>query len=126
MIPYDLYNYLNEHTIISIGNITSKTCVMVEVITDAPHELVDCVIKNKCYISEIRWWDRTHIALKSKIGYGGPHDPRDPQNYYFAETDLCDTFTEATTFNEYVEYLNNIKSRYPLYDLYPAFDIYKK
>ena len=93
---------------------------------DNPIDLVDCIIKNNCYISEIRWWDRADITLGSKIGYGGTRDPRVPQKYYFAETDICDTFEKSTSFTEYVEYLNKIKMQYYMYDLHPAFDIYRR
>lgn len=122
----DLLEYLKKHTIVSIGNLTTDKCVVVEMIPDNPKELIDCIIKNNCYISEILWWDRASVALGSKIGYGGPLDPRDPQNYYFAETDICASFEKTTTLSEYVKYLDDVKERFVMYDLYPAFDIYRK
>ena len=122
----DLLEYLKKHTITSVGNLVNDKCVIVGVIPDNPEELIECVIKNNCYISEISWWDRAAIALGSKIGYGGPLDPRDPQNYYFAETDICASFDPKTTFYEYIKYINDVKKHYFTYDLYPAFDIYMK
>ena len=122
----NLLQYLNNHTILTIGNLVEDKCVIVEVISNNPEELVEYVIKNDCYISEIRWWDRASISTKSKIGYGGTKDPRDPQKYYFAETDICASFEKETTALEYLEYLNTIKTQYSMHDLYPAFDIYLK
>ena len=121
-----LLQYLKKHIIVSIGSLETDKCVIVEVIVDNPEELLEQVIKNDCYISEIRWWDRTPIFTQSKIGYGGTPDPRDPQNYYFAETDLCNSFGKTTSIPEYVKYLEDIKKQNFMYDLYPAFDIYKK
>ena len=122
----DLLEYLKKHTIVSIGNLAADKCVAVEMIADNPKELIECVIKNNCYISEILWWDRASVALGSKIGYGGTPDPRDPKNYYFAETDLCASFGTDTTLFEYIKYLDEVKEKYVMYDLYPAFDIYRK
>ena len=122
----NLIEYIKHHSIVSIGTLNTDKCVVIEMIPNNPKELIEYVIENNCYISEIRWWDRASIALGSKIGYGGPRDPRDPHNFYFAETDICASFEVTTTFSDYVKYLNDIKDQYFIYDLYPAFDIYKK
>ena len=122
----NIFQYLNEHTIVSIGNLPNDKCIAAELICDDTQALVKCVVENDCYISEISWWDRASIALGSKIGYGGTPDPRDPKKYYFAETDICASFEKTTTSAEYVKYLNEVKERYIMYDLYPAFDIYRK
>ena len=121
-----LLQYLKDHKIISIGTLVDDKCVIAEVIVDDPWELVKQVIESNCYISEMRWWDRASFSKKSQIGYGGTRDPRDPQSFYFAETDICSSFKETTTADEYIDYLNTIKSRYSQYDLYAAFDIYRK
>ena len=121
----DLLCFLKEHTIISVGKPITDECVAVEVILDNPEQLVKTVIKNNCYISEIRWWDRVHISKMSSIGYGGTRDPRFPQNYYFAETDIFQTFEPKTTFLEYMDYLTLIWTQYAMYDLHPSFDIYR-
>ena len=121
-----LLKYFKDHAIVSIGNLSIDECVVVETIFDVPEELIEYVIKNNCYISEISWWDRASIMQKSSIGYGGTPDPRDPQNYYFAETDIRASFEKTTTFSEYIKYLNEVKEKYIMYDLYPAFDIYRK
>lgn len=122
----DLLEYIEKHAIVSGKSFTADKCVIVEMIPDNPKDLIKYVIKNNCYVSEILWWDRASIALGSKIGYGGPRDPRDPQNYYFAETDIGASFENVTTISEYIKYLDEIKKRYITHDLYPAFDIYKK
>lgn len=121
-----IIEYIEKHAIIFIGNLVDDKCVVVETIPDNPKELIEYVINNNCYISEILWWDRVPIALGSKIGYGGPPDPRDPQNYYFAETDIMDFFEPTTSFSKYVEYIDTIKEQNNMYDLYPSFDIYRK
>ena len=122
----NILQYLKEHRIVSIGYSPKDKCIASELICDDARKLIECVAQNDCYISEILWWDRASIALGSKIGYGGPCDPRDPQNFYFAETDICASFAKSTTISEYIKYLDEIKERYIMYDLYPAFDIYKK
>ncbi len=121
-----LLKFLKDHTIVSVGKLTVDKCIVVEMIPDDPQKLIEFVLKNDCYILEIRWWDRASILQKSIIGYGGTPDPRDPQNYYFAETDICAYFEKTTTLSEYIKYLNDVKEQFITYDLYPAFDIYRK
>lgn len=118
-----LFEFLKEHTIVTIGNLSMEKCIATETISDDPQKLVEYVIQAGCYISEIRWWHRVEISTQSEIGYGGTLDPRDPNNYYFAETDIVDSFDEKTTIFEYTNYLSRIKTQYKKYDLYPAFDI---
>ena len=120
-----IYDYLLNHTIIRIGNCLSEY-VCCETIVDNPIELIAVVKENDCYISEIRWWDRVKISLGSKIGYGGAKDPRFPDEYFFAETDICRVFDFESCDGEYYEYLEQIKQKYANYDLFPAFDIKKK
>ena len=119
----NLFQYLIDNIIVSIGNSHVDKYVMVETIVYNPEELLEIVIENNCYISEIRWWDRVKLFTPSEIGYGGVRDPRPPQNYYFAETDICSSFNKNTTYSEYIEYLNSIKLKYSSYELYPSFDI---
>ena len=121
-----MLQHIKEHAIVCIGKIEDGNNKMVEVIPQNPKNFLEEVIRTGCYISEIRWWDRTLISTGSKIGYGGPRDPRDPQNYYFAETDICASFVSTTTFSEYAEYLDRIKEQYSAFDIYPAFDVYYK
>ena len=122
----NLLNYLREHTIVSIGKSVDDECVIVEMISDNPKQVIKKILDNDCYISEIRWWDRALLSKKSKIGYGGTCDPREPKKYYFAETDICNSFGPQTTLFEYINYLDNVKASYSEYDIYPAFDVYRK
>ena len=122
----DFLKLLKGNAITVIGKLVDNRCVIAEVIPENPISLVKHVFENGCYISEIRWWDRTPIFTKSKIGYGGTPDPRDPQKYYFAETDIYSTFGKGTTAEELFGYLEKIKEQYSEYDLYPAFDVYLK
>lgn len=97
--------------------------ICTEVIVTNPIEFVEVVLHNECYISEIRWWDRAKISFGSTIGYGGPRDPNFPNEYYFAETDICKSFSVNTTAIEYKKYLIETKSNFQKYDLFPAFDV---
>ena len=122
----NLVCFLKEHKIVSVGCSTDVDCLAVEFIADDPQALISCVAENGCYISEIMWWHRALISKGSEIGYGGPKDPRDPENYYFAETDICSTFSKDTSTEEYESYLSAVKLKYSSYDIYPAFDIYRR
>ena len=121
----NIHDFLNKHMIVKIGAAPLEY-VCSELIVDNPEELIDVVLETGCFISSIRWWERTHLLSTPNLGYGGPLDPRCPSSYFFAETDLEQEFDEGTLKNRYIEYLQFVKSRYPQYNLYPAFDIKKK
>ena len=121
----EITKYLSNHTIINIGN-NLPGYVCCEVIVDNPKKLLSILKENDCYISEIRWWHRTTIALGSTIGYGGPRDPSSPDSHYFAETDITRKFSSESTFGEYIDYLDQTKKSYSGFSLFPAFDIKKK
>ena len=114
----NITTYSKHHMIVDIG-----TALHAELIVDDPNGFIDVSSKSAYYISSIRWWDRVSIENGSLIGYGGPRDPRDPNSYYFAETDLCKTFSLKTTLQEYYEYINYIRQKFSDYDLYPAFEV---
>ena len=118
-----LLDYVKQHTVTTVGNSSRENVVFVETIVEDPIELIRLVTESGCYISEILWWDRTPINEASPIGYGGPLDPRDSKNYFFAETYLQDSFDAHTTQDEYIAYLDKIKQAYPDRDLYPGFDV---
>ena len=83
-----------------------------EVITDKPKELIDAIYEDGDYISMVILWDRASVNEGSKIGYGGPLDSRD-NNYYFAETEeVSPTFTQLTTKEEILNYINTAGSKY--------------
>ena len=115
-------DYLNRNAIVKIGT-TLPGYVCCEVIVDNPVELVFVLQTSDCYISEIRWWDCLEIGNSSTIGYGGPRDPRNPDSFYFAETDICQFFSADSRPENYYEYLNHIKEVYPKHNLFPSFDI---
>lgn len=114
----ELYSFLDEHFIINIGK--KQLC---EVIVDTPVELISLLKHHDFYISLITWWDWVPIATGSSIGYGGPRDPRDPNNYFFAETDISKEFGVETPPDQYIEYLKKVQKEYSGHDLYPAFEI---
>lgn len=118
-----LFEYLKKHTIVSIGNPVCDRCLIVEMIPDNMKQVVKTILENGCYISEIHWWDRALISSGSSIGYGGPADPRDPEKYFFAETDIFASFEITTSIFDYYEYLDKVKTEYSDYDIYPAFDV---
>lgn len=109
--------YLIAHTIVVIG----KGCLDGEVIVDDPPGVIHTAEESKYYIAEIRWWDRAKIATGSTIGYGGPRDPKDPNTYFFAETDIDKVFSANTEACTYYDYLRQIINENCCYDLRPAF-----
>ena len=116
-----LSKYIEMHRIVTIGTPTSPDTLYAETIVDNPYEFVQAIVKNGFYISEILWWERTLQSSSPKLGMGGPVDPRDPLNYYFAETDICMNYNHNTSLEEYIDYLNEIQAKYPNFDLFPSF-----
>ena len=115
-------DYLMRHKIVKIGkHILGYVCS--EVIVDNPEEFIMIVQQNGYFISEIRWWEYTSITEVPSIGYGGPRDPRCPDKYYFAETDVCISFCKPVRYQDYVSYLVQVKNAYPNLILHPAFDV---
>lgn len=118
----NIKDFLAHHTIIEIGNkLPGYICC--ETIVDDPIRLISTVQLSNNYISEIRWWDHVKICAGSDIGYGGPRDPHSPKEYFYAETDIVRTFTPSTNEEEYLHYMQEIKNKYPRYQLFPAFNI---
>ncbi len=115
-------DFLNAHTIVQIGR-TLPDYVCCEHIVDNPEELVPIVRESGCYISEILWWDRIEIGSVSSIGYGGPRDPRCPDSFFFAETDIYRRFNTILKDEEYYKYFDEVRRAYPGFDLFPGFDI---
>ena len=121
----DLLQFINNHTIIrNIRNLPNY--LFAEVIVDNPLELVRHLESKDCFVSEILWWHRMRIGQASPIGGGGPCDPRNPKDYYFAETFLSREFDSSTSMREYIEYIQSVHAQYPSFDLYPSFDILNK
>jgi len=123
----DISQYIKKHMITYIGTGIMEPVVdeylATEIILDDSQEFIGEITKSNYYISLIRWWDRIPVNTSSSIGYGGPLDPRDPDNFYFAETYIEKSFGKSTTNTEYVQYLEMIKEQHSGHDIYPAFDI---
>jgi len=117
-----LKDYLQIHTIVQIG-VPSSEYAYSEVIVDNYKDLISVVIDTEFYISKISWWHRTEIITGSSIGYGGPRDPRNPEVYYFAETDICQEFKEKSSLKDIYNYFDKINREYSNFELYPSFDI---
>ena len=115
-------DFLQRHTIVKIG-MTPPEYVCCEVVLDDPRAFARIVRENRCYVTEVRWWDCAEIALESPIGYGGPRDSRSPDKYFFAETDIGRVFPAGLQDEEYDRYFDKIKQAYARFDLYPAFDV---
>ena len=122
----NITEFLEKHTILTVGSKPNANYIASEVIVDDPYGLIAVMDFDKCYISEILWWDRVRISASSTIGYGGPCDPRAPNDYRFAETYICENFKETTTKDEYIKYLDKTFDVYKKFEIYPAFDIEKK
>ncbi len=119
----ELITYIKSHRILKVGKPISPEYICVETIVDCPKDFINMVYSHDCYISEIRWWHRTLISRGSEIGYGGPCDPRDPTNYYFAETDFSKSFVETCSAQDCYSYIEFMTETYSKYDLYPAFHV---
>ena len=118
----DLEIFLQNNVIVSIGEpIIGYICT--ETIVNDFKKLIDILDVDRYYISEIRWWDCVLIKTGSPIGYGGVRDPRNPFEFFFAETDICQEFDISSTKKVYSAYIDSIKNNYINYNLYPAFDI---
>lgn len=111
-----LYDYINSHLIVKISDNYR------DIIVNNPYEFVAFLEKTEFFISEILWFDRAKIEIGSSIGYGGPIDNQD-NNFFWAETYICDTFSEQTTTRNYQEYLKKTAQQYSDYSLYPAFTL---
>ena len=120
----NLIDYIHKHTIVQVG-VAVGDYLCAEVIVDNPIELIEVVEcqRENYYISEILWWDNTKIEEGSTIGYGGPKDTRNSDEYFFAETDIVKAFTPLSTFEEILNYIKRVKKDYHTHELYPAFDI---
>ena len=116
-----LNQFLASNTIVSIGSAFGQY-LCCETIVDAPETLIALVSERQCYISEIRIWDRVLVSAGSSIGYGGPLDPRD-HDYFFVETDLCQTFSDDASAEDYTAFIRETREKFPFHALYPAFDI---
>lgn len=126
----DILQYIKMHMITYIGTGIMEPMVdeylATEVILDDPQKFVNEITKSNYYVSLIRWWHRIPVNTSSSIGYGGPLDPRDPDNFYFAETHIEESFEKSTSYSQYIHYLSKIRDQYKNYDIYPAFDICSK
>lgn len=126
----NILQYIKMHMITYVGTGIIEPmvdeCLATEVILDDPQEFVNEIIKSNYYISLVRWWHRIPRNTSSPIGYGGPLDPRDRDNFYFAETYIEESFEKSTSAAQYTHYLNKIREQYKDYDIYPAFDICSK
>ncbi len=99
---------------------------LVDCFVDDPFPFVELAVKEGYHIDTIIWWDRVHMDIGSNIGAGGYRDPRDSENYYFAEITFLDKhFCEPTSAEAYMEYMKTVFSAYPENDLYPSFRLEK-
>lgn len=121
----DIWELIAKNIIVKIG-IDLPEHIYSEVIVSDPIECIHLVLENNCYISSIMWWERVEVEAKPQIGYGGVLDPREPNRFFFAETDIGEQFGSATTEDEYCRYLKRINSDYSYLDMIPAFEVSRK
>ncbi len=118
-------DYLTEH-LIHNNIITLPEYLYSEVIVDEPKEFARIILENGCYICSILWWEYARIGGSPQLGYGGFRDPRNPNEHFFSETDICDVFLESSTLRDYWGYMDGIWRKYSHIPLFPAFDISRK
>ena len=112
--------YLSQHLI--VGSFLPDF-VCIDAIVDDPEAFIRLVTANNCYVTEIIMWDRVKIGAGSKIGYGGPPDPRAASEYYFSETILTRTFRDTETDSAYIHFISESMAQYPDSDLFPSFTV---
>ena len=116
----NMREYLCRHMI--VGTFTAGY-ICVDAIVDDLEGFVGVVNSNDYYISEIIMWDRVAIGMDSKIGYGGPADPRAATEYYFSETFLSKTFQSTDCPDAYLHFISECMAKYPDHDLFPSFTV---
>lgn len=115
-----LEEYLNKHKIIGT---TQAGCFCVDTIVSCPVEFVRTITASNCYIAEIIMWVRTNRQVGSQLGYGGPPDPRAPDDYFFSETLYAKQFSITATEDDYVRFISEARAKQPNAELYPGFTV---
>ena len=121
-VRMDVKQYIAEHLVIRIGyDLPGHLCT--DIIVDDPEEFIGIIDASEYFISGILWWEHTPICNRPKIGAGGLVDPRNPREYFFAETFLCESFQKDTPKQDYIDYIQKIRKLYPSVHLCPSFDV---
>lgn len=118
----DIERYINVHLILK-NAYDVPGCLYTDLIVDDPIGLIEAIDGSRYFISEILWWERTLQGQQPKLGAGGVADPRSPDDYFLAETSLCEEFEKTAVKQDYCEYFQRINLLYPEICLYPSFDI---
>lgn len=114
--------FIDSHLVIEIGcQVTNYVCS--DAIVDNPEALIKIALQDKLHVAQIQWWERTPMQSKPQIGYGGPVDPLSNGKYFFSETMIFKNFDKTATESDYLQYMQEIHSKYACCDLYPSFDI---
>lgn len=115
--------FIAVHEILRVG-IAMPEHLCADLIVDDPAGLIDVIHRTDRYISAINWWEHAPIESGSKLGMGGPRDPRDPQVSFFSEVvHLGKTFEPSASREECLSYLEEVTTSYPELNLYPSFNI---
>ena len=118
----EIQEYLDKYSIVKIGkHALDEVCS--DTIVETPMRFIDIIEKNGCYISSILWWDYAEISSGSCIGYGGTRDPRNPDCYFYAETDIYREFESGVHSSVYYKYIRDTKKKYPQCRLVPSFTV---
>ena len=118
----NIKDYINSNLILQVGQpIEGDVCV--ETIVSNPVEFVHVVKSNGYFIQHILWWERAKLSEGPLLGGGGTLDPRSPNEYFFAETQLERDFAANTSADEYIEYIRQTQETYGYLELYPGFDV---
>lgn len=119
-----ILDFIEQHIILDIGKALPGE-LFAEVILDSPYTFIDVVLNNGYYISKINWWERAKISTGSTTGFGGPRDPRAPEEYFFSEIGVSREFDVIATIDEYYRYINTVQDNYKKIPLFPSFELKK-
>lgn len=114
-----LNEYLKKHTILKVG-----VGEYADLIVDNINDFLNVLSHTNYYVYNILWWE--HLKIKNRadcIGGGGPIDPLDKE-YYYAEVYYLDRYFSPETKQEQIlQYIDDVKSKYPQNELHPGFTL---
>ena len=121
-----LNTFIESHKILEVG-IAPDGYLCADLIVNDVAGLINQIAESDFYVSQINWWESALIATGSKLGMGGPPDPRDPEKKFFSEVvHIGKRFDAESSVQDYFSYIESVKSGYPNVMLHPSFDIARR
>lgn len=117
-----LLEYVKNHVVLVVDGQPFNGQTF-ELIVDSPLEFVALLLENGYFISAINWWERARIAAGSKCGFGGPRDPKLPDEFFFSDTSIGREFCVRTTLDIYYDYLKETTEAFNNVELVPSFEV---